>query len=158
MTEITNPSELRDYVTVYHNHAAAGQSGKAATYAFLTFNDTRSEESITVPALKLLTQDLNRILAAVAQPGLIKGAIFPGENHALNPNTPEDWVSLDCHVASVGADGQVTEAYVNFEFNYTETLESISLAAARQLGAELNRLMAKIEYEAQANQAVSAER
>ena len=158
MTKNINTPELREHVTAYYNYSAANQSGVAATYAFLTFNDTRSEESITVPALKLLTQDLNRILAAVAQPGLLKGAIFPGENHALNPNTPEDWVSLDCQVAGVNDDGQVTEAYVNFEFNYTETVESISLAAARQLGAELNRLVAKIEYEAQAKREMSAGR
>ena len=148
-----NPkTEIADRVSVKQFASAENKTGKEQPYALLTFNGTHSEESISVSAVKLLCRDLNELLKPLESPGIYPGAMFSGKNHAANHQAPEDWVAVDLHVEGATAQGLVTEANLNFEFRYTETVEAVSLPAARQLQADLNALVAKIAKEAQLGQ------
>ena len=147
MTENNTKSAIGDRVTLTHYSSDKNKTGVEKTYAHLTFGFTESEESISIAALKLLGDDLQTLLMAVDQRGLAQGAVFPGKHHGNSPNVPEEWVKVDCHVNTVSPDGYVTEAAVNLEFAYTETIESISLPAARALHSDIGTLVAKIERE-----------
>ena len=158
MANNNTQKEITDRVAVEYYASKENKTRVEETYAHLTFEETESAESISFAALKLLNTELNDMLQVFAQQNLTKGAILPGKNHCAYEDSPEDAVNIDGHVRAVSKSGGVTEANINLQFNYTDTVESISWEAAKQLGKDLQQLVAKIEKEAQANRAEQAER
>ena len=138
-----NNNKINDEISLDYDFSETANASKSP-WPVLTFNYVGCNESISQSALILLHRDVNLILAALEQPRMIKGAIFPGENHGSNDGAPDDWVKLQGTVEAVDANGRVLKAHLLFKFNLTDTLESISLTSAYKFRDELNALMEKL--------------